>query len=100
MEQIHATAIDIDSEEMLDRLLKDPDAFDAALAKGEKHFIFGNYRLLKRLAAGGMGFVFKAKHRSKGGKVALKILRTDIIDEQNVARFKQEAWAISAFAAR
>jgi serine/threonine protein kinase len=90
-------AIDIDSEEMLDRLLKDQESFEQVLARGEKVFTFGHYRLLKRLSAGGMGVVFKAEHRHKRFKVALKVLHTDMVDEENIARFKQEAWAISAF---
>jgi pSer/pThr/pTyr-binding forkhead associated (FHA) protein/tRNA A-37 threonylcarbamoyl transferase component Bud32 len=96
-EEEPAGTFDVDSEATFDRILKNEAHFDAVLAKGEKHVIFGNYRLLKRLSAGGMGFVFKAKHRKKGNTVALKILRTNMVDEQNVARFKQEAWAISAF---
>ena len=92
-----AGTFDINSEETLDRLLKDPDALDAVLAKGDKVFTFGQYHLIKRLSQGGMGVVFTAKHLKKGFKVALKVLRTDMIDEENIARFKQEAWAISAF---
>jgi pSer/pThr/pTyr-binding forkhead associated (FHA) protein len=89
--------IDIDSEVMLDRLLKDRDSFDAALVKGEKKFTFGQYRLLKRLSEGGMGVVFKAEHRKQRFQVALKVMRSEMVDENNIARFKQEAWAISAF---
>jgi pSer/pThr/pTyr-binding forkhead associated (FHA) protein/tRNA A-37 threonylcarbamoyl transferase component Bud32 len=92
-----AGTIDIDSETMLDRLLKDRDALDAALAKGDKIFTFGQYHLLKRLSEGGMGVVFKAEHRKKAFRVALKVLRSEMVDENNIARFKQEAWAISAF---
>jgi tRNA A-37 threonylcarbamoyl transferase component Bud32 len=90
-------AIDIESEEMLDRLLKDRETFEAALAKGEKTFTFGQYHLLKRLSEGGMGVVFKAEHRKKKFRVALKVMRSEMVDENNIARFKQEAWAISAF---
>jgi len=89
--------IDIESEEMLDRLLKDRDSFDSALAKGEKTFTFGPYNLLKRLSEGGMGVVFKAEHGKKKFRVALKVMRSEMVDENNIARFKQEAWAISAF---
>ncbi len=89
--------IDIDSEAMLDRLLRDRDSLDAALAKGERDFTFGHYRLLKRLSEGGMGVVFKAEHRKQNFKVALKVMRSEMVDETNIARFKQEAWAISAF---
>jgi pSer/pThr/pTyr-binding forkhead associated (FHA) protein/tRNA A-37 threonylcarbamoyl transferase component Bud32 len=89
--------IAIESEEALDRLVAEPEKLDTLLAGGEREVVFGDYTLLKRLSAGGMGVVFKARHRQKGHLVALKVLRTDLVDEANIARFKQEAWAISAF---
>jgi len=97
VEKAEEGAFDIDSEATLDRLLKDPDKLDQVLATGAKSLTFGHYTLLKRLSAGGMGVVFKARHTRQGFDVALKILRTDMVDETNIARFKQEAWAISAF---
>jgi len=90
-------AVEIMSERELDELMRDEAAFDTLLAAGPKEVHFGPYRLLKRLSAGGMGVVFKALHRKRKLIVALKVLRTDMVDEQNVARFQQEAWAISAF---
>jgi pSer/pThr/pTyr-binding forkhead associated (FHA) protein/tRNA A-37 threonylcarbamoyl transferase component Bud32 len=91
-------ALAIESEEQLDRLLADPEKLDKVLSSGEREVVFGDYTLLKRLSAGGMGVVFKARSRKiEGLLVALKVLRTDKVDEENVARFKQEAWAISAF---
>ncbi|MCK6458886.1 MAG: FHA domain-containing serine/threonine-protein kinase [Planctomycetes bacterium] len=91
-------AIEIASEEQLDGLVADPEKLDRLLGGGEREVVFGDYVLLKRLSAGGMGVVFKARSRKVEGQlVALKVLHTDKVDEENVARFKQEAWAISAF---
>jgi pSer/pThr/pTyr-binding forkhead associated (FHA) protein/tRNA A-37 threonylcarbamoyl transferase component Bud32 len=90
-------AVEIDSEEKLQGLLADRSKFDAFLASGSKPVVFGKYQIVKRLSQGGMGVVFKAKHRKQGHHVALKVLRTEMVDENNIARFKQEAWAISAF---
>ena len=39
--------------------------------------VLGNYVLLTRLGEGGMGQVFKARHRKLGKVVALKLLRKD-----------------------
>jgi len=89
-------AVEIGSEAALDQLAAEPEKLDALIAKGG--VVFGDYLLLKRLSAGGMGVVFKARHRKiKGMTVALKVLHTNLVDETNIARFKQEAWAISAF---
>ncbi len=91
-------ALEIASEAQLDGLLADQEKLDRLLGGGEREVVFGDYVLLKRLSAGGMGVVFKARSRKVEGQlVALKVLHTDKVDEENVARFKQEAWAISAF---
>ena len=90
-------AIEITSESQLDELMRNEAAFDKLLEAGPNEVHFGPYRIIKRLSAGGMGVVFKAIHRKRKLIVALKVLRTDMVDEQNVARFQQEAWAISAF---
>ncbi|HEX5137329.1 MAG TPA: FHA domain-containing serine/threonine-protein kinase [Planctomycetota bacterium] len=91
-------AVEIADEQTLDRLMADQEKFDRLLATTEREVVFGDYTLLKRLSAGGMGVVFKARSRKVEGQlVALKLLHTDKVNEENVARFKQEAWAISAF---
>ncbi|MHC4957201.1 MAG: protein kinase domain-containing protein [Planctomycetota bacterium] len=89
-------AIQIESEVMLDKLIKDKEAADKLLA-GDKQVHFGPYTVKQRLSEGGMGYVVKARHRKLRQDVALKLLRTERVDENNIARFKQEAWAISAF---
>jgi pSer/pThr/pTyr-binding forkhead associated (FHA) protein/tRNA A-37 threonylcarbamoyl transferase component Bud32 len=92
------SAVEIADEKALDALMAEQERFDRLLATTEREVVFGDYTLLKRLSAGGMGVVFKARSRKVEGQlVALKVLHTDKVNEENVARFKQEAWAISAF---
>lgn len=58
--------------------------------------IDGRYRVLERLAAGGMGEVLKVEHLELGRKLALKLMLPALSsDEEFVARFKTEAVAVS-----
>lgn len=58
--------------------------------------IDGRYRVLERLAAGGMGEVLKVEHIELGKKLALKVMRPALSsDEEFVGRFKTEAVAVS-----
>lgn len=50
------------------------------------------YEILDWIGGGGMAEVFRAKHRVHGGLFAVKVLSTDLAqDERIVARFAQEA---------
>jgi len=56
-----------------------------------KDLILGQYLLLERLGEGGMGQVFKARHRGLGKIVALKVIRKDrLTDPEAVRRFQRE----------
>ena len=56
----------------------------------------GNYEVLDRLGAGGMGTVFKARHRRMKRIVALKLLSSTLAqDEKFVQRFQREVEALS-----
>lgn len=56
----------------------------------------GNYDILSRLGAGGMGTVFKARHRRMKRIVALKVLSPQLCkDEGFVARFQREVETIA-----
>ena len=56
----------------------------------------GRYRLLREIAAGGMGSVWEAEHLALGKRVAVKLLHSTISDVPGVvARFEREARATS-----
>ncbi len=54
------------------------------------------YRVIERIGRGGMGEVFLAEHAVIGKKVAIKILRAEFIDREDIIqRFLQEARSAS-----
>jgi response regulator RpfG family c-di-GMP phosphodiesterase len=66
------------------------------LRAGRLHgLVLGNYRLLDRLGAGGMGVVYRAEHRQLRTPVAVKALHPDPDHSPRaLARFFQEARAV------
>jgi serine/threonine protein kinase len=57
----------------------------------------GKYRLLEPLGRGGMAQVYKAYHPQLDRYVAIKILRSDLVEEvEFLARFRREARAVAA----
>ena len=57
----------------------------------------GKYRILEPLGRGGMAQVFKAYHPQLDRYVAIKVLRSDLVeDEEFLARFRREARAVAA----
>lgn len=69
---------------------------DAILAGKEAEIRIGNYDVLDRLGAGGMGTVFKARHRRMKRIVALKVLAANLSkDPAFVKRFQREVETIA-----
>ncbi len=57
----------------------------------------GKYRILEPLGRGGMAQVFKAYHPQLDRYVAVKVLRSDLVEEEEfLARFRREARAVAA----
>lgn len=53
---------------------------------------FGDYSLLGEIGRGGMGIVFKAEHRRLNRVVALKVMRSgELSNDEELARFRVEA---------
>ena len=66
-----------------------------ALYQGKpKGLVLGNYILLDKIGAGGMGMVFKAQHRRMKRLVAVKVLPQAAVKDPNlVKRFRREVEA-------
>ncbi len=64
----------------------------AALAQGKaKGLLIGDYLVMDKLGQGGMGVVFKARHRPTGHVVAMKVLPPSFgRDREAVQRFRRE----------
>lgn len=59
-----------------------------------KSLVLGNYVLLEKIGAGGMGQVFKARHRRMDRIVAVKLLpAATTMDKAAIARFEREVKA-------
>jgi serine/threonine-protein kinase len=58
--------------------------------------VLGQYRILGKLAQGGMGVIYKAQHVRLGRHVALKVLKPELVRRSDVVqRFFSEARAVN-----
>jgi serine/threonine-protein kinase len=56
----------------------------------------GDFVVEKTIAAGGGGIVFKARHRSREGHVAIKVLRAEVASSpEGLVRFQREARVVN-----
>src|SRR5262249_44803593 len=73
-----------------------PFQIDAVLNKRYEKLHIGNYVILDKIGAGGMGAVYKARHRRMKRVVALKVLTRNLCkDKTFVQRFQREVEAIA-----
>ncbi len=70
--------------------------FDAIAQGKSAELRLGNYDVIGRIGAGGMGTVFKARHRRMKRIVALKVLSAEFCkDESFISRFEREIETIA-----
>src|SRR5690242_93184 len=75
-----------------------PDGAEASLV-GE--VLDNRYKIIKKLGEGGMGEVYAAEHIHIEKKVAIKLLRPEIVSNaEAVSRFRQEARSASSIGHR
>jgi serine/threonine protein kinase len=73
-----------------------PYQADAVMGRRFGELRMGNYEILDRLGAGGMGTVFKARHRRMKRVVALKVLSREVsASSQFASRFQREIETIA-----
>src|SRR4051794_29065099 len=68
---------------------------DAVLGRRHGELSIGNYEVLDKLGAGGMGTVFKARHRRMKRVVALKVLSEAAKSGTLADRFQREVETIA-----
>jgi len=86
----------------LEELLADVDRELASVRQSERQQPsetlprkVGRYELIERLGRGGMGTVYKAVHTRLKRKVAVKLLRRELLEDENaVLRFQREMEAV------
>lgn len=84
------------ARELINRDWLTPYQVNQLLQGNGAELVMGDYILLERLGEGGMGKVYKARHRRMGRMVALKILRSNLLNnEVAVKRFTREMRAAS-----
>lgn len=98
-EQQHALENEQDEAKLLDRLIaaRLMTSYQANRIKtGRIHgLLLGNYRVLDRIGAGGMGVVYRGEHRQLRTLVAIKALHPSPDQSaRTLARFFQEARAV------
>lgn len=84
------------SERLLSNGRLSPFQLDSLMAGRPQDLRVGNYDILSKLGQGGMGTVYKARHRRMKRLVALKVLSAKLCEDASfVARFQREVETIA-----
>ncbi|MCY2959964.1 MAG: serine/threonine-protein kinase [Planctomycetota bacterium] len=67
-----------------------------AIAQPHPAFEIPGFRIVKMIAAGGAGVVYRAQQLAPAREVAIKVLRLDTLGPGQVARFRREAEILAA----
>src|SRR5262249_30123680 len=87
------------AKELLDRGWLTAYQINQLLNADGRGLVLGPYVLLDRLGEGGMGQVFKARHRGLQRLVALKLIRQEFVaDAETIGRFYREMQVTSKLA--
>ena len=82
------------ARQLMDRNWLTPYQVNQLFRNQGKELVLGGYVLLERLGEGGMGKVFKARHKKLGRLVALKVIHPHRLDNPKaVLRFQREITA-------
>jgi len=83
------------AKQLLERGWLTPYQVNQLLAGRAEDLLVGAYILLERLGEGGTGLVFKARHQHMDRMVAIKMIRTEVLADQEVLnRFVREMEAL------
>src|SRR5262249_18181493 len=93
----HIEGIEV-SEALENKIRSEPDAWPPTItASPLKEPPIDGYQLQERIPGGGMGIVYKAKHRTLGKVVALKVMQPEFLaDPGMVRRFEHEMQAVGS----
>ena len=91
-------ALIFEPEELASRLVEagklTPFQVDVVMEGRARELVLGQYEILDKLGAGGMGVVYRARHRRMKREVALKVLQRDALENPVLLeRFHREVQA-------
>jgi serine/threonine protein kinase/CheY-like chemotaxis protein len=93
---LHTADGDVVARRLVDSGTLTPFQAEAVRERRFDGLVVGNYQVLGRLGQGGMGTVYKARHRRMRRVVAIKILSRSVAESETfVKRFQREVEAVA-----